>query len=57
MLHIVTPCELGRPCRSHNDEYGKQVEDKEAKLDDRESDYVVVLRKQGNACGGKGVTW
>lgn len=50
--------ELGRPCRLLK-RYDRQVISKRVKRapKSRESDYGIVLMKQGNACGGKAVTY
>ncbi|MBT9176848.1 MAG: hypothetical protein DDT20_01170 [Firmicutes bacterium] len=58
MLDTTGVRELGRPCLLYQQRVcrNKRYKVRKAK-GNRESDYLVVPKKQGSACSGKGVTF
>ena len=56
MFYIVYSVNWGEPIVSCHCKYGKQLQKGECQKNSRQSDSFIVLKKLGNANGGKGAT-
>lgn len=56
VLHCDYSVNWGEPVVSCHCKYGKQLQTGECQKNNRQSDSFIVLKKLGNANGGKGAT-